>query len=110
MKTPNFKNILSHIHLPKRTEFRTISAKARHDWKLIVVFFITLSLCVMGGNFYLFKQIDSGKIFDTSNASTTSASVVSKKNLEDTVQFFRERQARFEDLKTIKPSVPDPSL
>lgn len=112
MKTLNFKKIISKIHLPRVTDFRTIGDKAHHDWKIIIVLFIIFSLVTIFGNYLFFQEVDDGSIFVQTETveSTVNTDVVSKKNLEDTVQFFKERQARLEDLKTIKPSVPDPSL
>ncbi len=104
----DFKKTISNIRLPKRTEFRTISAKAHHDWKLMVLAFIFLSCLAIAGNFYLFWQIDNETYEDTSGNAPSG--VVSQKNLEDTVAFFKNRQARLEDLQNHKPQVPDPSF
>lgn len=112
MKIPDIKKILSRIRFPRLADYRTISDKAHHDWKIIIVLFIIFSLATIAGNFLFFQQVDRGALFiqPSGEVPAANADVVSKKNLEDTVQFFRERQARLEDLKTIKPSVPDPSL
>jgi hypothetical protein len=112
MKIPDIKKILSRIRIPRLADYRTISDKAHHDWKIIIVLFMLFSLGAIAGNYIFFEQVDNGALFVETAAgeSAESIDVVSKKNLEDTVQFFKEKQARLEDLKTMKPSVADPSL
>jgi hypothetical protein len=110
LKSFNAKKFFSKFRIPERKEFRTISAKSQHDWKLIVISFFILSFVAIAGNVYLFLEINSGGLFVSSTITATSSEVVSKKNLEDTVSFFNNRQARLDDLKKNKPNFPDPSL
>lgn len=110
MKLSHIKTSFTHIRIPKRGEYRTISSKAHHDWKMMVVGFILLSAVAIAGNFYLFWQISNSSFSADSSTVAPSQDTVSKKNLEDTVTFFKNRQARLLDLQTNKPSAPDPAL
>lgn len=106
----NFDTIKIKLKSLRKGEYRTISAKAHHDWKIMVIVCICGIFVAIAWNVYLFFQIDGGIELSSGETENTSSEVVSKKNLEDTVQFFKERQARLEDLKTIKPDVTDPSM
>lgn len=106
----NFESIKAKLISIRRGEYRTISAKAHHDWKIMVVVGMCGIFVAIAGNVYLFFQVDNGTALNDGGVQNQSSDVVSKKNLEDTVLFFKERQARLEDLKTIKPDVVDPSM
>ncbi len=110
MKSFDIKKILNSIHLPQRHEYKTISSKAHHDWKMMVLSCFVLSAFSIAGNIYFFAKINNGSLFSAEAAAEPVSDVVSKKNLEDTVVFFKNKQARFEDLKTLKPSVVEPSM
>ena len=110
MKNFNLHIIIEKFQAMRHGEYRTISAKAHHDWKIMVMSFTVLVGITITINIYLFLQINSGTSLGGGQTVATSTGVVSKKNLEETVQFFQERKARLEDLKTIKPDVVDPSM
>ncbi len=112
MKLSDFsiKHIWSNLREPRKSEFRTISTKAHHDWKVILFGFLLVSIAVMVINMLLFFRINSGELFSPASPVSVRSGVVSKKNLEDTVKFFAERQTHLQELKTTKPTVADPSL
>ncbi len=110
MKSIDFKKIFLKIKAPKRKEFRTISSKAHHDWKFILISFFILSTLVVSLNTYIFFEISKGEIFVKEIESGLGSEVISEKNLENAVRFFEERQIRFDRLQIEKPVIPDPSL
>lgn len=110
MKPTDFKKIFSNLKLPKRREYRTISSKARHDWKLIIVLFIFASLFAISWDVYLFWKINDGSIFENNQEAPPRTKIVSKRNLEDTVKYFNESKVRLDDLLNNKPNAIDPSL
>jgi len=110
MESINIKKILSKIRIPKRKEFRTISAKSHHDWKMILILFFVLSLLFVVGNTYFFFKINKGEIFINPTEEAGEEGVISEKKLEGAVDFFEDRQIRLERLQSEIPTIIDPSL
>lgn len=110
MKNIDIKNLFSLLRAFKRREFRTISSKARHDWKIMVVSFLFLAFVVIVGHFLFFRQIESGKIYTQMIVEDKSPVTVSKDTLEETVIFFGERKTHLDELQMGREVVTDPSL
>ena len=72
--------------------------------------FIVLALLVIAGNTLLFFEVNNSESAPSPTGADVTGGIISKKNLEDTVQFFQARAVRFAELKLNKPNVPDPSL
>jgi len=110
MKSFDIKKIKFHFALPKRREYRSVGAKAHHDWKTMLVFFFFLWVVVVSLSMFLFFQIEGGKIFKTDIPKTENRPVINKKTLNDVVNSFEAKKTLAEELKTKKIEIPDPSL
>jgi hypothetical protein len=110
MKSFNIKKIFAKLRSHKRTEYKTISSKAHHDWKTMVIMFFFLWIVVIFGSGYIFIKINKGEIFLIESKIESKQSSVDKKLLETTVASFEGRKIEFEKLKTEKPKTVDPSL
>jgi len=108
MKSINLKKYLGRLTF--RREFRTISSKAHHDWRIMLVFFFLLWIATVLGSLYIFVQIDRGDIFVAENKQEENPVTISKKLLEDTVEVFEGRKIKLEQLETKRSSLSDPSL
>ena len=76
----------------------------------MILLCFALSVISIVGNTYLFIKINSGELYKMQAENELLAGVVSKQNLENTVEFFKKKQARLEELKTTKPSTIEPSI
>lgn len=106
-----FKLNLKKIKIPKnlfKREYKAISDKARHDWKIMIIFFLLVYVAITIVNFFIFFEIDKGEIFSVSPQSETRENSVNKKLLEETVNIFESKRIKFENLRSV--SIPDPSL
>jgi hypothetical protein len=110
MKKINFKKLLSQMHLPKKKEYRTISGKGQHDWKILSISFLIVALLVIAGNTLLFLKVNNPETASDLSGTNVTSNTISQKNLENTVQFFQARATRLTELKLNKPNVTDPSL
>jgi hypothetical protein len=110
MKSFDFKKLTASLKLPKRGEYKSISAKAQHDWKIMLVSFFVLWIIIISLSMFLFFQIEGGKIFQTNAQQVENKPVINKAVLEDVVNSFEAKKARGEGLKTQKLNIPDPSL
>jgi hypothetical protein len=110
MKLPNFKNIFSRFSFHKRGQYKTISEKSNHDWKIIIVSFIILAIIILAGSLYMFIGVSRGDIFLVEQKTEGVVQTINKDELANTVKFFESRKAHFEELKANRPTVGDPSL
>lgn len=110
MKSFDIKKITAHLTLPKRREYRSVSAKAHHDWKMMLVSFFFLWVIIFSLSLFLFFQIEGGKIFQTSVPVVEAKPVINKKILDDVVNSYEARRIHSEELKTQKTNIQDPSL
>lgn len=110
MKKIDFKKLLVKLKPTRRREFKTISAKAHFDWRIMVITFFFFWLAIILGSIYMFVKTDNGDIFQVSKEENTGQPVISQKLIEETVQFFEEKKAELERTKNEGSKIVDPSL
>lgn len=106
----DLKTILQKLHIPKRAEYRTISAKAHHDWKLITILSALLIIIVVLYNVSLFSKVTHDETTTPTSARTLSREAVSQKTLQDTIDYYKAKSEKLSELKTSRPNTYDPSL
>ncbi len=94
----------------KRSEFRTTSEKASHDWKQIVLLFSLLSVFVIGGGLYTFVLIVKGDFFKPIVEQTSIVKRINQKDLSAITKFFKDEKAQTVDISAVAKEVGDPSL
>lgn len=94
----------------KPSEYRTISAKAHHDWRIIIMLFAVLGVCIVAGNVMLFRKIASGEHFSTPIPIPSSRTQVSEKALQTTIDYYEAKAQKLGEIKTNPPNSSDPSL
>jgi hypothetical protein len=109
MKDIRIKEIFSKL---KRgpTEYRTVSSKAHHDWKFMIIFFFLAWILIMAGSMYIFIEISRGEIFTVSALSNDKKNTLDKKVLESTVDYYESKKVKLNELKTVRSTTPDPSI
>lgn len=110
MKSFDFKKITASLKFLKRGEYKSISAKAEHDWKIMLVSFFVLWIIIISLSMFLFFQIEGGQIFKTDVPQVENKPAINKVVLEDVVNSFEAKKVRGEGLKNQKLNIPDPSL
>lgn len=83
---------------------------ANRVWKITIIIFITINLCVIVLSLYLFFQINKGEIFNIAQDSQISVDTISRDLLRDTISSFEKMSSEFEELKTKRLNVIDPSI
>ena len=81
------------------------------DWRILVVVFV-LSFIVLGVvSTYFFIQVKEEKIFsETKENADEDFEVLDAEGLKEVVEFFENKENKFEFLSEEKPSAVDPSL
>jgi hypothetical protein len=110
MNLPQLQTLLQKLKPSNRAEFRTISEKASHDWKVMVLVFALLSLITIGGGLYMFVQIAKGKLFQGNNVQVAEIKKINQKDLDRVIEFFDTKKQVFDGLSDRVGVVEDPSL
>ncbi len=108
----NIKKYISSISLkPKKSsEYKTISDKANHDWRLMLLLFIFFVIGVVFLDAFIFVKASKGEIFLAVEKSEEARAPLSEKRLGDAVEQFESRRKNLEGLKLNPPTTTDPSL
>ena len=82
----------------------------RTIWKKIFILFIVINVIVVIISSYLFFKINYGEIFLVDSNTNVSIETVNRTLLLDTINFFEIKEKEFDNLKTNKVNLVDPSL
>lgn len=104
------KTYFSTLSLKPRREFKTISDKADHDWHIILVICILLSVAAISLGLFLFIKVSKGEIFAVIEKKEDAKSVINEKGLKNMIDFFESRRKHVEELKAEPKTAEDPSL
>lgn len=109
MKSIDIKKIFSRITNIKRLEFKSVSSKARFDWKVMIIIFFFIWIGVIVYSTTIFFDIDKGTFFTSEVVQNQQTSIINKKTLDTVITMFEEKSKKLEELKTNTVSIPDPS-
>ena len=83
-------------------------AHVNRDWTVVLMVFVIIVLVVTALNVRLFMRIDKGELFVVEDTDKTAVSnTIDEELLGSTLEFFEEKENRFEQLKRIAPSIPN---
>lgn len=80
------------------------------DWKVLFSLFVLLFILISGVSFYMFVKIDKGEIFVVEKQSAVGSRILDTNLLKQTIEYYRERSTRLEEIKANKDATLDPSL
>jgi len=109
MKPFDIKKLFSKLPTFKKLEFRSVSAKAHFDWKVMIILFFFIWIGIIVYSTKIFFDVDKGAFFTTETSEIQTTPIINKKTLEAVVSIFEEKNKKIEELKVSSPSVPDPS-
>lgn len=110
MNLSQLQTLFQKLKSRSRGEFRTISDKAGHDWKSMVLIFAILSLITIGGGLYVFVQIAKGRLFQGNGAKVTEIKKINQKDLDRVIQLFDTKKQILDGLSDRVGVMEDPSL
>ena len=95
-----FKKLVPHSDREDRD-------RVNRDWMIILTVFVVIVLLVTIFNIRLFIRIDKGELFVIEDSDEmTVTSTLDEALLGDTLEFFKEKGNRFEQLKRSVPPIP----
>jgi hypothetical protein len=82
------------------------------DWRIIFTVAALVALLGIAVNVFIFIKIDKGEIFVVDNLATEGGNTLDVAELEETVNYYQNKQAVFENLlrSSSTTAVVDPSL
>ena len=101
MTLPFFNRILKRPWRRTSTESETaqFGRDARADWRFVFLAFFALNALSVGFGVFLYERINKGEFFLVDKKQPVTAQALDRFALEQTVAFFKEKQARFDTLK-----------
>jgi len=109
MKSFDIKKLFTKLSTFKKLEFRSVSAKAHFDWKVMIILFFFVWIGIILYSTKVFFDVDKGTFFTTEKVEVQTTSIINKKTLDTVVKVFEEKNKKMEELKISSPSVADPS-
>ncbi len=100
---------LPHISLRKGGKLFGFGTSPEADWKIIFSAGLFLAVCMIIFNAYIFIKIDKGDIF-TVDALEGGERTLDVRKLEEVVNYYEDRESKYEEIKSSGTSVPDPSI
>jgi len=105
-----FKSLTDRIHIHKNGKLFGFGVSPNDDWKVLSIIFGVLMLAAAIFGVYMFVKIDEGDIFVVEKTVTPPATTLNQALLTGTLQFYKDRAIRFNTIKAVEATVPDPSL
>ena len=102
-----FKRIKSIFQKTVSHSDREDRDRVNRDWMVILTVFVIIILLVTALNVRLFIRIDKGELFVIEDTDeTTVSNTINEALLGRTLEFFKEKEDRFEQLKRTTPFIP----
>ncbi|MCH7597645.1 hypothetical protein IID27_01205 [Patescibacteria group bacterium] len=82
-------------------------AHVNRDWSFILIVFVVVIVLMTALNVRLFMRIDKGDLFVIESIDSTAVgNTIDEALLGYTLEFFEEKENRFERLKRVAPPIP----
>lgn len=91
--------------------FQHVGHDARHDWMFLLCVASLLAVACIAFAVWVFIRVQSGRVFSFDTEPVPAPSiVVSTDALNQTIQLFEKKKARFNSIRQIGVNASDPSL
>lgn len=82
----------------------------RRDWNIILVFFALTIFAMIAFGLYLYGRINIGSFFTAPGGKELPVETIDRSELKKIIGYYEAKRRLFEEIKTKKPEVIDPSL
>lgn len=82
----------------------------RRDWHMILAVFTLIIFSIIAFGLYLYGKINSGSFFTTSRGNELPVETIDRSELKKIIGFYAAKNQSFQEAKTKKQEVVDPSL
>ena len=80
------------------------------DWRIIANVLLILALTVSVLGVYMFIKIEQGDMFVVEKEARGTGNTLDQNLLNKTIEFYKSRALKFEEIKANKVEVADPSI
>ncbi len=107
----NLKNIIGKFsEIGDRDKLKSVLTPHR-DWKIIIIVSSFLLIVLSVWSVYFFIQVNEEKMFfEIEEKSVEDFEVLDVEGLKKTIEFFENKEEKFNTLTEEKPGIVDPSL
>ncbi|MEK9182166.1 MAG: hypothetical protein AAB781_01090 [Patescibacteria group bacterium] len=82
----------------------------RRDWNIILAVFALIVFVITAFGLYLHGKINSGSFFTTSRGNELPVETINRSELKKIIGFYAAKNQSFQEARTNKQEVVDPSL
>lgn len=106
----NFKKNIGKFFRKKRGVFEPKEINPQRDLGIVVIIFILSSIVAMFFGVYVYREISKGGFFVDSNKEEILIESIDRSELVKAVEFYELKEKIFQEVKSKKPEIIDPSL
>ena len=92
------------------TQKKKYDLSPERDWRIVLVFFITVNLLIGIFGVYMFFEVRSGDFFRVSVEERQIGKTINREVMRETIDYYKTRKQRLTDLKVNGTAVVDPSI
>jgi len=104
------KNIGSFFKKKPNVNGQKTSSNPYRDWAITCTVATLIFLLMVGVTIYLFLGIQKGTLFAGEEVEVTPLKKISSQKLEEALLLMLKREETFNELKTTRPVLTDPSV
>mgnify|MGYP001566676127 CR=1 FL=1 len=106
----NFKKNIGKFFRRKRESFEPKEINFQRDWRVVVAIFILLSIVAVSFGVYAYREINQGDFFNNPNKEEIIIESIDRSELAKAIEFYDSKKRIFQEVKSKKPEIVDPSL
>lgn len=80
----------------------------KRDWVIALILFLILSFLMTLVDYLIYKKVENKEFFAIESYRSVSVKTLNRSKLEETVDFFEEKEERFQNLLNQDPDYIDP--
>lgn len=109
-KMKNFKKNIGKFFRKKRGVFVPKEINPHRDLMVVITIFILSSIVAMLFGVYMYREINRGGFFVDTNKEEILIESIDRSELTKAVEFYELKEKIFQEVKSKKPEIIDPSL
>lgn len=109
-KMKNFKKNIRKFFIKEYGVFEPKEINPSRDWVIVIAFFILSSIVAVSFGVYAYRKINRGGFFGKPNREEVSIETIDRSELVKAVEFYEMKEKIFQEVKSKKLEIIDPSL
>lgn len=110
MRNFKFKKIFGKVFNNRSEAYKKEEVNPRRDWKIVAIIFILISFGIIVFDTYVYWIISKGGFFVSSSKEAIPIESIDRSELAKVIKFYEDREKFFQEVKSKKAEIVDPSI